>query len=96
MSLTPRIAALVSRPQNAWNLLAESTKLQRTFQFKNFIEAFGFMTCVALRAQQMNHHPEWSNVFNKVDITLTTHTTKGLTEKDIKLAEFIDTVCTKH
>ncbi|WBW73831.1 4-alpha-hydroxytetrahydrobiopterin dehydratase [Schizosaccharomyces osmophilus] len=95
MNLSTRITALVSRPKNSWSLLGDSTKLQRTFQFKNFIEAFGFMTCVALRAQQMNHHPEWNNVYNKVDITLTTHMTKSLTEKDVKLAEFIDTICEK-
>lgn len=64
----------------------ESNKLVREYSFKDFIEAFGFMTKVALVAQQANHHPEWSNVFNKVKIQLTTHDAGGITEKDFDLA----------
>jgi 4a-hydroxytetrahydrobiopterin dehydratase len=69
----------------------ENNKLIQAFEFKNFIEAFGFMTKVALIAEKMDHHPEWKNVYNKVEITLTTHD-KGntITEKDRKLAEAID------
>lgn len=69
----------------------ENDKLIQTFEFKNFIEAFGFMTKVALIAEKMSHHPEWKNVYNKVEITLTTHD-KGntITEKDRKLAKAID------
>ena len=69
----------------------ENDKLIQTFEFKNFIEAFGFMTKVAIIAEKMSHHPEWKNIYNKVEITLTTHD-KGntITEKDRKLAKAID------
>ena len=65
--------------------------LQRSFEFKNFMEAFAFMTKVAFLAEKMNHHPEWKNVYNKVEITLTTHDAGNtVTEKDRKLAEQIN------
>ncbi|MGJ8624807.1 MAG: 4a-hydroxytetrahydrobiopterin dehydratase [Yoonia sp.] len=63
---------------------------QKTFTFKNFIEAFGWMTSVAIVAEKLNHHPEWSNVYKTVDVTLTTHDTGGLTELDLKLARKMD------
>ncbi len=69
----------------------ENNKLQQTFKFKDFVEAFGFMSKVALIAEKMNHHPEWKNVYNKVEITLTTHDEGNMiTEKDRKLAKAID------
>lgn len=68
----------------SWKLI--ENQLVREFKFKDFIEAFGFMTKVALLAQQANHHPEWSNVYNKVKICLTTHDADGITQKDIDLA----------
>lgn len=69
----------------------ENNQLKRSFQFTNFIEAFGFMTKVALVAEKMNHHPNWSNVYNKVDITLCTHDEGNtISEKDRKLANEID------
>lgn len=71
-----------------WKL--ESDQLVREYKFKDFIEAFGFMTKVALLAQQANHHPEWSNVYNKVKICLTTHDAGGISVKDIALATQID------
>ncbi len=64
--------------------------VQRTFQFNDFNEAFGFMTRVALAAEQADHHPEWFNVYNKVEVTLTTHDAGGLSARDVKLAAFID------
>lgn len=64
--------------------------LHKQFVFKDFNAAFGFMTRVALKAEKMNHHPEWSNVWNKVDITLATHDAGGLTSLDLELARFID------
>lgn len=68
-----------------------NNSLQQSFEFKNFMEAFAFMTKVAFLAEKMNHHPEWKNVYNKVDITLTTHDTGNtVTEKDRKLAEQIN------
>jgi 4a-hydroxytetrahydrobiopterin dehydratase len=64
--------------------------IEKTFKFKNFMEAFGFITQVAMLSEVANHHPEWSNVYNKVNIRLTTHSADGLTEKDINLANKID------
>lgn len=73
------------------NWKEENNSLKRKFKFKDFIEAWSFMTKVAMTAEKMNHHPEWSNVYNKVEITLTTHD-KGntITEKDRELAKKID------
>lgn len=62
------------------------SKLQREFVFENFVEAFGFMSQVALLAEAMNHHPEWSNVYNRVEVYLTTHDAGGITELDFALA----------
>ena len=72
-----------------WN--EANNTLHKKFEFENFIEAFAFMTKVAFTAEKMNHHPEWKNVYNKVDITLTTHD-KGntVTQKDRDLAKAID------
>ena len=71
----------------------ENNELKRGFEFKDFVEAFTFMTEVAFAAEDMNHHPNWSNVFNKVDIALFTHEAKNsITEKDIKLSEEIDRI----
>ena len=73
-----------------WQL--KSNQIVREYKFKDFIEAFGFMTKVALLAQQANHHPEWSNVYNKVKICLTTHDAGGITQKDIDLALAIEKI----
>ena len=64
--------------------------ISRSFTFENFSEAFAFMTRVALLAEAADHHPEWSNVYNRVDILLTTHDCDGLSERDLKLARAID------
>lgn len=64
--------------------------LKRNIEFSDFKEAFSFMTKVALYAEQVNHHPEWFNVYNKVNIELTTHDAGGLTEKDYKFADFVN------
>lgn len=73
------------------NWIEENNTLNRSFTFKNFIEAWSFMTKVAMVAEKMNHHPEWSNVYNKVSITLTTHDEGNrITEKDRELAKKID------
>ena len=66
--------------------------IHKSLRFKDFNEAFGFMARVALAAEKADHHPEWSNVYNKIEITLTTHECDGLSARDIKLAEFIDTL----
>jgi len=73
---------------------ANADAISRDFKFKDFSEAFAFMTRVALLAQAANHHPEWSNVYNKVSITLTTHDAGGVTANDIALAEAIDKLVT--
>ena len=64
--------------------------LRKKITFKNFTRAFGFMTCVAIEAEKLNHHPDWKNGYNKLAITLTTHDAGGLTELDFKLAKQID------
>lgn len=60
--------------------------LHKSFKFNNFIEAFGWMSKVAIAAEKMDHHPEWSNVYNKVDVNLVTHDANGITQKDFELA----------
>lgn len=74
----------------------ENNSLKKTFLFRNFIEAFGFMTQVALIAEKMNHHPSWTNVYNRVEIILATHDAGNtVTEKDHKLAQKIDAIAEK-
>jgi 4a-hydroxytetrahydrobiopterin dehydratase len=73
-----------------WRFDASADAITRDFKFKDFSEAFGFMTRVALLAQAADHHPDWSNSYNKVTITLSTHSAGGLTEKDVRLATQID------
>ena len=79
---------------DGWATDGEGKALTRTFKFKDFSEAFAFMTRVALLAQAAGHHPEWSNVYNKVSVTLTTHDAGGVTAKDVALAEGIDRLFT--
>ena len=87
---TQEIQSTLDDKLNSWKL--ESDQLVCNYKFKDFIEAFGFMTKVALLAQQANHHPEWSNVYNKVKICLTTHDAGGITKKDVDLALQIEAV----
>ncbi len=70
--------------------------LQRTFKSRNFREAFGFMTEVAITAEKQNHHPEWSNVYNKVDVRLTSHDVGGITTRDFDLASIMDTIAKRR
>ena len=76
--------------ENGWEIMSNRDAIYKEFLFKDFNEAFGFMTRVALRADKVDHHPEWFNVYNKVNITLSTHDCGGLSKKDIDLAKFID------
>ncbi len=69
--------------------------LARSYQFADFNAAFGFMTCVALKAEAINHHPEWFNVYNKVDVVLTTHDAGGITALDVTLAAFMEKTAKK-
>ena len=73
-----------------WTITDGRDAIQKTFKFKDFNEAFGFMARAALVAEKMNHHPEWINVWNRVEVTLSTHDAGGLTELDLKLAEVMD------
>jgi 4a-hydroxytetrahydrobiopterin dehydratase len=74
-----------------WHEVPNRDAISRKFVFKNFNQAFGFMTRVALVAEKMDHHPEWSNVYKTVDVTLSTHDAGGVTDKDIALAKAMDT-----
>lgn len=75
----------------------ENNQLQRSFEFKDFVEAFAFMTKVAFAAEKVGHHPNWSNVYNKVDILLFTHEAENsVTEKDVKLSKVIDKIFKKE
>ena len=76
---------------SGWSKLAgDRDAIQKTYRFKDFNAAFGFMTRVALMADKLDHHPEWFNVYNRVDVTLATHDADGVTELDVQLATFMD------
>ena len=76
----------------AWTLRADGLAIERKFKFKDFSDAWGFMSRVALLAEKLDHHPEWTNVYNRVAVTLTTHDAGGLSARDIALARAIDKV----
>ncbi|MDR7145719.1 4a-hydroxytetrahydrobiopterin dehydratase [Rhizobium sp. BE258] len=73
-----------------WTLAEDGKSISKTFKFGSFVEAFGFMAQSALSAEKLNHHPEWFNVYSRVDVTLNTHDAGGLTELDFKLAKAMD------
>ena len=75
---------------SGWQLLEERDAISKTFKFRDFNEAFGWMAQVALAAEKHHHHPEWFNVYNRVDVTLTTHDAGGLSELDVALAHLMD------
>ena len=87
---TDRAEALAKRA--SWTEVAGRDAIEKTFVFADFNEAFGFMARAALIAEKMNHHPEWSNVYKRVTVVLTTHEAGGLTERDIALAEAMDRI----
>jgi 4a-hydroxytetrahydrobiopterin dehydratase len=88
MSETERDQAV--RKLDGWAVAPDRDAIQKTFQFKSFNAAFGFMQRVALAAEKMDHHPEWFNVYNRVDITLSSHDVGGTSERDLQLAEKAD------
>jgi 4a-hydroxytetrahydrobiopterin dehydratase len=89
-SLSPDEINTMLSDLDGWQLRADQKAITKTFRFKDFSEAFGWMARIALVAEQMNHHPEWFNVWNRVDITLTTHDAGGLTKLDRQLAAKMD------
>lgn len=90
LSEKERLQALASLP--GWQFDAGREALTRRFSFANFVAAFGFMAEVAIEAEKMNHHPEWTNVYRHVDILLTTHDVGGLSTLDIALARAIERI----
>lgn len=80
------------RPLKHWKKVKGRDAISKAYRFGDFNEAFGFMSRVAMRAEQMDHHPEWFNVYNQVLVTLTTHDAGGVSERDIELAKFIDQI----
>ena len=90
LSEAEREAAMTALPGWTWD--ADRSAIAKSFRFPDFQAAFGFMTQVALAAERADHHPEWSNVWNRVDILLTTHSAKGLTQQDIALARTIEAI----
>jgi 4a-hydroxytetrahydrobiopterin dehydratase len=80
------------RNLDGWAAVDGREAIQKSFKFSNFNQAFAFMTRVALKAEKMDHHPEWFNVYNKVEVTLATHDVDGLSGKDIELASFMDKI----
>jgi 4a-hydroxytetrahydrobiopterin dehydratase len=75
---------------SGWSIVQGRSAIMKSFKFKNFGQAFGFMTEAALVAEKMDHHPEWFNVYSRVDVTLTTHSDGGITDLDVKLAKAMD------
>ena len=88
--------AALLRTLPGWSLMADRPAITGRFTFRDFKSAFAFMTEVAAEAERIDHHPEWRNVWNRVDIVLTTHSAKGLTELDRQLAAFINHAAAKN
>ena len=85
-----RETALAALASTGWEPLDGRDAIRKTFKFKSFIEAWGWMSRMALHAEKLDHHPEWFNVYNRVEVTLTTHDVDGLSALDVKLAEKMD------
>lgn len=88
--LTNDALAEVLADLDGWSLVEDGTAIEAEFSFRGFNAAFGFMTRVALAAERQNHHPEWSNVYNRVSLRWTTHSAGGVTQLDVKLAHICD------
>lgn len=87
-----RKSALPDLGATGWSAVEGRDAIRKVWKFKSFSEAWGFMSRAALQAEKLNHHPEWSNVYNVVDVTLTTHAAKGLTDLDLDLARRMDRI----
>lgn len=92
VKLTPieRITSLNTLIASDWNLLSDRDAIRKMFYFNNFTECFAFMAKVAAKADELNHHPEWNNIYNKVEITWTTHDCQGLSKLDVDMAACCD------
>ena len=90
MKLTEEDREVALQALDGWELARGGEAIARSFAFADFSEAWGFMARVALLAEKQDHHPEWSNVYNRVEIALTTHDADGLSHRDVKLAKAID------
>lgn len=85
-----RAAALAALAERGWTAVDGRDAVQKNYKFANFVDAFGWMAKAAIHAEKLNHHPEWFNVYGRVDVTLTTHDAGGLSALDVKLAEIFD------
>ncbi len=92
LSETARKTVLAPLLEQGWTLDADRDAISKTFKFSDFTEAFAWMTRAAMWAEKWNHHPEWSNVYNRVEVTLTTHDVDGLSALDAKLARKLDSL----
>ncbi|WP_165190952.1 4a-hydroxytetrahydrobiopterin dehydratase [Caulobacter soli] len=93
MSRPAKIGAAAALSQlPGWASVAEKDAISKTFKFADFNQAFGFMTRVALKADKIDHHPEWFNVYNRVEVVLTTHDADGVSALDVEMARFMDEV----
>ena len=90
--LTGKTRAAALAALKNWKEVPGRDAIHRSFKFGDFNQTWGFMSCVALAAEKADHHPEWSNVYNKVEIVLSTHDAGGLSAKDVALAKFIDSI----
>ncbi|MFZ1743001.1 MAG: 4a-hydroxytetrahydrobiopterin dehydratase [Pontixanthobacter sp.] len=88
--LTPQQCETALAQLPGWSLRADAKAIEKTFEFRDFVQAFGFMSSVAILAEKQDHHPEWFNVYNRVEVTLTTHDADGLSERDVTLAKSIE------
>lgn len=91
--LTPEELEAALKALPGWGI--QNEKLHREYRFPDFAHAFGFMTTAAIEIEKRNHHPEWSNVYNRVTVDLTTHDSKGITQKDVDLAQLLEQLSTK-
>ncbi len=95
LSGAERTAGLEELAGKGWTPVEGRDAVHKSFEFKNFVQAFGWMTQVAIWAEKLNHHPEWSNVYKTVEVTLSTHDVNGLTELDLKLARKMDSLASR-
>jgi 4a-hydroxytetrahydrobiopterin dehydratase len=91
--LTPEELEAALKALPGWSI--QNEKLHREYRFPDFAHAFGFMTTAAIEIEKRNHHPEWSNVYSRVTVDLTTHDSKGITQKDVDLAQLLEQLSTK-